>query len=56
MEAILISYVLWRLDPSLKPGRFTPRAPRQEREFETWLRRPKPDPERAADLSREAAR
>ena len=46
------SYILWKLDPSLKPNRPTPRAVRQKRELEAWIRRTDSDMGGAADLSR----
>jgi hypothetical protein len=33
------SYVLWKLDPSLRPGRLAPQAERRKREKEAWIRR-----------------
>ncbi len=46
------SYVLWRLDPSLRPDRPTPGAVRRKREAEAWIRRSDSQPTGAADLSR----
>jgi hypothetical protein len=49
------SYILWKLDPSLRPDRPAPRAARHAREVEARIRRSDSQPCGAADRSRREA-